>query len=73
MNAATGVTPNNPNDTILKNNNQLISIKIYKICIYMIISILLFSLLILLFMNCFINVTKNNVVNICLYIYISML
>jgi len=24
---ATGVTPNNPNDTILKNNNQLISIK----------------------------------------------
>ena len=34
MNAATGVTPNNPNDTILKNNNQLISIEIYKICIY---------------------------------------
>ena len=47
MNTATGVTPNNPNDTILKNNNQLISIKnIQNLYIYMILSILLSSLLI---------------------------
>ena len=35
MNTATGVTPNNSNDTILKNNNQLISIKnIHNLYIY---------------------------------------
>ncbi len=73
MNTATGVTPNNPNDTILKNNNQLISIKnIQNLYIYdfKYISNFVnnrFNV------NCFINVTKNNIVKNCLYIYISML
>ena len=73
MNTATGVTPNNSNDTILKNNNQLISIKnIQNLYIYdfKYISNFVnnkFNV------NCFINVTKNNVVKICLCIYIRML